>query len=148
MNGFPAHMWEPERTNQETEQAIRILRWMDKRLWHKISSNERYARRYPVFRNVISYPAMTNRVRLFHGGPLVSVGIQVPVSGEGDEKHGHTRVRAIIVLVQEAILDGTIEESFARELMELLRGYFSAEYNVLERYIAARRVEEENDNKD
>lgn len=127
----------PRRTSPATDQAISVLRWLDPRLRGAVDAVPDSAERTGLLR-------ATHRARRRIGtvarARMYPVGPRMPVTGTGDEAHGHTRLVAIVDDVVTPMIEaGHLEHDFVRELMQRLRGQFANQYGKLARAVAERQ---------
>lgn len=137
---FPGQLEAPLDT-PETAQAQRTLHWLDQWLPQALDREQRG--RYQQLRHAYGPPAR-GRARLPFHGPVVS-GVRMAIEGNGDEAHGHTRLRAIVRgIVVPLVEDGRLDRARARELQQRMRGEFPDCWGWIQRAIdeAAQRDRE------
>jgi len=142
MAGIPPemrHMMRLARSTPETEQARRVLAWLDARLpqWLAALGHREALGRYRKARQVQGTPARGDAE--IRGGPRIH-GVKADVVGTPDEMYGHHRLRAIVTEVMVPLVEaGQLDRGLAGELQEQLRGAFAMAYRQLERALARAR---------
>lgn len=130
----------PRRTSPATDHAISVLRWMEPRLRSAIEEIEDSAERTRLLR---ATQRARRRIGTVARARMYPVGPQMPVTGTGDEAHGHTRLVAILDdVIVPMIAVGYLEQGFVRELMQRLRGQFARQYGKLARAVAGHQQAE------
>jgi len=125
---------EPSPGTPETEDATRILNWMDRHLLQTLSPKN--AQAYRQYRYSTGSPAITRRGQVFPGSPQMPIP-PMPVSGTGDEAYGHNRLELIIVhLIVPMIEHDELNKGLAIEIRNRCRGWFGAEYSKIDRALA------------
>ncbi len=108
-----------------TDQAQRVLRWLEPRLVTQLRGEMRAA--YQRARRVKGTPA---KVR------VPGFGVRVPVRGSGDDAYGHHRLRAVVREVVLPLMEKGELKALAVSLQRQLRGEFADLYREMERAIA------------
>jgi hypothetical protein len=120
------HGIRPRRDSPATRQASSVLRWLVPRLQaaiHQVSDDQERRRLLQALQIARQRTGPVARARAFPAGP------KLPVSGTGDEAHGHTRVEAVVrEMVIPMIAARQLEQGLARQLVERLRGQFARQY--------------------
>lgn len=127
-HGFVAEQMVRRRTplsSPSTDQAQRVLRWVEPRLVPQLSTEMRAV--YQQARWVKGTPA---KVR------VPGFGVRVPVRGSGDDAYGHHRLRAVVREVVLPLMGEGELKALAVPLQRLLRGEFADLYREMERAIA------------
>lgn len=110
---------QPPHNTPQTGQAQRVLTWLDRWLPGLVDRNC-----YRQLRHSFGPPAR-GAARLGPGGPRLG-GVRLPVSGSGDEAHGHSRLERIVAeLLIPAIEAGQIPQERIGETLQRLRGEFA-----------------------
>jgi len=122
------------RTSPATRHASSVLRWLVPRLQaaiHQVSDDQKRRRLLQSLQIACQRTGPVARARAYPVGP------NLPVSGIGDEAHGHTRVEAVVrEVVIPMIAAQQLEQGLARQLMERLRGQFARQYQQVSRALA------------
>jgi len=112
-----------------TEQAQRVLRWLDQRVVPRLDDEHRRA--YQRARRIHGRPAQV-RVRGF--------GMCVDMRGAGDDAYGHHRLRAVVRdVVVPLIAEGVLDSGTAHHLQQSLRGEFADLCREVERALVTSR---------
>ena len=128
MNYYPIT---PSESSDETEQAKRILIWLDTRFRHTL--NDENARIYQKCRTVFGQPSSTTHGKLAFGSPSIQIQ-NSPVSGTGDNAYGHNRVIAIVQdLIIPMIEKGELDDETIFAIRNMCRGNFANQYHLIER---------------
>jgi len=128
----------PSETTPETEQATRILLWMDTTILPRLSSAN--ALTYRKYRSTYGQPAITRRGKLFPGSPNLPIP-PMPVRGTGDDAFGHNRLALIIDhLVIPMINKDELDRNLAIELQNKCRGEFPRECTMILRALSQAKI--------
>src|SRR5512136_133571 len=80
----PMNAWQAASSNPETEQAKRVLAWLDQ--WLPATLDKAAQAVYWRARQLTGQAATTNRARPYPGAPYMP-GPRLPVSGGGDDAY-------------------------------------------------------------